>query len=98
MYWCSSQVTSLPLTPDSSIAAGTGLGEVVGRYMIRPLRKETMMRSRIGCACIPSVLILSGVALAQNTQQHPADHRLQLVGARQLAVKSFSTLPKGVLF
>ena len=43
-------------------------------------------------ACIPSALILSSVALAQNTQEHPPDHRLQLVGARQLAVKSFSTL------
>ena len=50
------------------------------------------------CACIPSALILSSIAFAQVPQDHPPDHRLQLVGARQLAVKPFSTLPKGVLF
>jgi hypothetical protein len=57
-----------------------------------------MMWSRVLFACIPSALILSNVAVAQTTQDHPSDHRLQLVGARQLAVKPFSTLPKGVLF
>jgi hypothetical protein len=56
------------------------------------------MWPRVLSACIPSALILSSVALAQTTQDHPPDHRLQLVGARQLAVKPFSTLPKGVLF
>ena len=56
------------------------------------------MSSRVLIACIPAALILSNVAVAQTTQDHPSDHRLQLVGARQLAVKPFSTLPKGVLF
>ena len=56
------------------------------------------MRTRVLFACIPLALILSSVAPAQTTQDHPSDHRLQLVGARQLAVKPFSTLPSGVLF
>jgi mannose-6-phosphate isomerase-like protein (cupin superfamily) len=56
------------------------------------------MWSRVLCACIPPALILSSIAFAQAPQDHPPDHRLQLVGARQLAVKPFRTLPKGVLF
>jgi hypothetical protein len=56
------------------------------------------MRSCVLSACLLLVLIPSGGATVQTTQDHPPDHGLQVPGARQLAVKPFSTLPKGVLF
>ena len=60
------------------------------------------MRSCVSLACITLALTLSGGSAAQTTQDHPPDHGVQvpgqLIGARQLAVKTFSTLPKGVLF
>ena len=44
------------------------------------------MWSRVLLACIPSALILSNVAVAQATQDHPSDHRLQPVSYTHLTL------------
>jgi hypothetical protein len=47
------------------------------------------------------VLILSGRVVVRTMQDRPPDHdhpAVGLPGARELAVKPFTTLPKGVLF
>ena len=59
------------------------------------------MRSCVLVATMSLVLILSGRVMAQTTQNHPPDHDhpvLGPLGARQLAVKPFTTLPTGILF
>jgi len=59
------------------------------------------MRGCVLSACIALVLTPSSRAVAQPTQDHPADHVLQApgqLGGHQLALKPFSTLPNGVLF
>lgn len=59
------------------------------------------MRPHVLVASISFVLILSGRAVVQTTQNRPSDHdhpAFPVPGARQLAVKPFTTLPKGVLF
>ena len=59
------------------------------------------MRSHVLAAGTSLVLILSGHLVAQSIQERPTDHDhppIGLLGARQLVVKPFTTLPKGVLF
>ena len=59
------------------------------------------MRPRVLAASMSLVLILSGRVVVQTIQDRPPDHdhpALGLPGVRQLAVKPFTTLPKGVLF
>src|SRR4029079_19254939 len=59
------------------------------------------MRPRILAASMSLVLILSGRVVVQTIQNRAPDHdhpAFALPGARQLAVKPFTTLPKGVLF
>ena len=59
------------------------------------------MRSHVLAASLSLVLILSGRVVVQTIQDRPTDHDhppIGLPGARQLAVKPFTTLPKGVLF
>ena len=59
------------------------------------------MRSRVVTASMSLVLILSGRVVVRTIQDRPPEHDHPLVGlpgARQLAVKPFTTLPQGVLF
>ena len=59
------------------------------------------MPSHLLVATLSLVLILSGRVVVQTIQDRPPDHdhpAVGLPGARQLAVKPFTTLPKGVLF
>jgi hypothetical protein len=59
------------------------------------------MRSHVLAAGTSLVLILSGHVVVQSIQERPTDHDhppIGLIGARQLVVKPFTTLPKGVLF
>jgi hypothetical protein len=58
------------------------------------------MRSCVLAVGMWSMLILAGV-VAQSTQSRPTDHEhpsFGLAGARQLAVKPFTTLPSGTLY
>jgi quercetin dioxygenase-like cupin family protein len=56
------------------------------------------MRSFGLSACMSLVLILSGPAAAQTTQDHPPGHVGDgTLGASQLALKPFTVLPKGIL-
>ncbi len=60
-----------------------------------------VMRPRVLAASMSLVLILSGRVVVQTVQNRPPDHdhpAVGLPGVRQLAVKPFTTLPKGVLF
>jgi len=59
------------------------------------------VRSHVLAGSALLVLILSGRVVVQTVQNRPPDHdhpAFGLPGARQLAVKPFTTLPKGVLF
>jgi hypothetical protein len=57
------------------------------------------MRPRVLAASMSLVLILSGRVVVQTIQNRSPDHpAVGLPGVRQLAVKPFTTLPKGVLF
>jgi hypothetical protein len=59
------------------------------------------MRPRVLAASMSLVLILSGRVSTQTPQNRPPDHdhpAFAVPGARQLALKPFTTLPKGVLF
>jgi hypothetical protein len=59
------------------------------------------MRPRVLAASVSLVLILSGRVVVQTIQNRPPDHEhpsFGVPGARQLAVKPFTTLPKGLLF
>ena len=59
------------------------------------------MRPRVLAASISLVLILSGRVVVQTIQNRSPDHdhpAVGLPGVRQLALKPFTTLPKGVLF
>jgi hypothetical protein len=59
------------------------------------------MRSIVLSVGVSSVLIVSSFAAAQTVQEHPADDANQVVGtlgARELALKQFTSLPKGTLF
>ena len=59
------------------------------------------MRPRVLAASMSLVLILSGRVVVQTIQNRPPHHdhpAFSVPGARQLAVKPFPTLPKGVLF
>jgi len=59
------------------------------------------MRSHVVAAGVSLVLILSGRVVGQAIPDRPTDHdhpTVGLPGARQLAVKPFTTLPKGILF
>ena len=59
------------------------------------------MRPCVLAASMSLVLILSGRVVVQTIQNRPPDHDHPAVGfpgVRQLAVKPFTTLPKGVLF
>ena len=59
------------------------------------------MRPRVLAASMSLVLILSGRVVVQTIQNRPPDHdhpAVGLPGVRQLALKPFTTLPKGVLF
>lgn len=58
------------------------------------------MRSRGFAAGLLLVLILAGRVVAQTVQDHPDQNHPQegVPATRQLAVKPFATLPKGVLF
>jgi mannose-6-phosphate isomerase-like protein (cupin superfamily) len=55
------------------------------------------MRLLVLSACISIMLILPGPAIVQPAQDSPADHAHPL-GGRQLALKQFTNLPKGILF
>jgi mannose-6-phosphate isomerase-like protein (cupin superfamily) len=58
------------------------------------------MPSIVLSVCISLVLIPSGRVVAQTTQNQPPDHDHRVtgpLGARQLAVKPFTTLPAGIL-
>ena len=59
------------------------------------------MRPRVLAASMSLVLILSGRVVVQTIQNRSLDHdhpAVGLPGVRQLAVKPFTTLPKGVPF
>jgi hypothetical protein len=59
------------------------------------------MRSIVLCVAVSFVLIVSRLVAKQTAQDHPPVHADQVVGtlgARELAVKRFMTLPKGILF
>ena len=59
------------------------------------------MRPRVLAASMSLVLILSGRVVVHTIQNRPPDHdhpAFGVPGARQLAVRPFTTLPKGVLF
>ena len=56
------------------------------------------MRSIGLCVGVSFVLIVSNLVAEQTAQDHPLVHADQVVGtlgARELAVKRFTTLPKG---
>jgi len=55
------------------------------------------MRSIVLCIVVSFVLIVSRLVAEQTAQDHPLVHADQVV-ARELAVKRFTTLPKGILF
>lgn len=55
------------------------------------------MRSIVLCVGVLFVLIVSRLVAEQTAQDHPLVHADQVV-ARELAVKRFTTLPKGILF
>jgi hypothetical protein len=59
------------------------------------------LRPRVLAASVSLVLILSGRVVVETIQNRPPDHEhpsFGVPGARQLAVKPFTTLPKGLLF
>jgi hypothetical protein len=71
------------------------------RVYDRPRFGDTgAMRSHV-LAASTLALIPSGHLVVQSIQERPTDHDhppIGLLSARQLAVKPFTTLPKGVLF